>query len=199
MKKEQTADDTLLEGLLFATCWLSPMLKPFLWQKIGCMKLNFQLWVEQSKTDDSLAETHFFLLNGLIFHDTDDDFYTWEADIVIRSQWVAWILYFAYKSCVRFCASREWFKKDGIMAKKAWIFFLVHTCLWSLRGSVRPHLDHCCSRYGMMVSTYAEDIICTISLSNVFQPSAGVCRLVCSCLVFPVSYAASKSSWKFVT
>ncbi len=108
MKKEQTADDTLLEGLLFATCWLSPKLKPFLWLKIGCVKLNFQLWVEQSKTDDSLAETHFFLLNGLIVHDTDDDFYTWEADIVIRSQWVAWMLYFAYKSCVRFCASGEW-------------------------------------------------------------------------------------------
>ncbi len=120
-------------GSAFCKLLVSPMLKPFLWQKIGCMKLNFQLWVEQSKTDDSLAETHFFLLNGLIFHDTDDDFYTWEADIVIRSQWVAWMLYFAYKSCVRFCASREWFKNDGIMAKKAWIFFLVHTCLWSLR------------------------------------------------------------------
>ncbi len=158
MKKEQTADDTLLEGLLFATCWLSPKLKPFLWLKIGCVKLNFQLWVEQSKTDDSLAETHFFLLNGLIVQDTDDDFYTWEADIVIRSQWVAWMLYFAYKSCVRFCASGEWLKKMVSWQRKL-EYFSSCTGLWSLRWSVRPHLDHCCSRYWMMVLTYAEDIM----------------------------------------
>jgi len=35
----------------------------------------------------------------------------------------------------------------------------------------------------MMVSMHAEDIICAIGLSNVFQLSAGVCTLLCSCLV----------------
>lgn len=114
------ADVSYLEGLFFATCYLSPTLKPFLWQKIDCVKLNFQLWLEQSNADESLAETHFFLLTGLIFHDTDDDFYTWEADIVIRSQWVAGMLYFAYKSFwVRICASGESFKKRWDMGKES--------------------------------------------------------------------------------
>ncbi len=145
-------------GSAFCNLLVKPQAEAIFMAKDRLREIKLPAPVEQSKTDDSLAETHFFLLNGLIVHDTDDDFYTWEADIVIRSQWVAWMLYFAYKSCVRFCASGEWLKKMVSWQRKL-EYFSSCTGLWSLRWSVRPHLDHCCSRYWMMVLTYAEDIM----------------------------------------
>lgn len=90
-------------------------------------------------------------LTGLIFHDIDDDFCTWEADIVIHSRWVVGMLFFGYKSySMRVCASGEWFRKDGIVVEKAWIFFLLHTFLWSLGWTVVSHLKRCSSTFRMM-------------------------------------------------
>lgn len=90
-------------------------------------------------------------LTGLIFHDIDDDFCTWEADIVIHSRWVVGMLFFGYKSfSVRVCASGEWFRNDGIVVGKAWIFFLVHAFLWSSGWTVVSRRKRCPSTFRMM-------------------------------------------------